>query len=344
MARNKVLAVTVAVALSLLWVWAATEAASSDELKFVGFPSIIAATGEEVQLEGWLEFNEKEHSWASNIRLWVTGHEGRIEPLSIAGPLYDGERAPITVYLAGVPGVATLHAEDVRCPYGIWTIQLIEIPVELYFPLVYKNYPPPTPTPTPTSTPTPTRTPEPTSTPTPTPTSTPRPTKTPQPPPPVTCEELICNGGFEWCGCWDIPTSVARQATYTALVFRTGSLSMRLGITHLSDARSYSSVSQQVTIPGDAVSATLSFWYYPICQDALPYDWQGAIIYDHAWGFLAWAMPKVCSNSQSWTHHTFDLTPYKGQTIILYFNVYNDGVGNLKTAMYLDDVSIQVCH
>jgi len=28
---------------------------------------------------------------------------------------------------------------------------------------------------------------------------------------------------------------------------------------------------------------------------------------------------------------------------VVYFSVYNDGVANLKTAMYLDDVSIQVC-
>jgi hypothetical protein len=119
---------------------------------------------------------------------------------------------------------------------------------------------------------------------------------------------------------------------------------MRLGITHQSDAQSYSSVRQEVTIPGDVASATLSFWYYPICQDVLPYDWQEVIIFDHTLTVpLAWAMPRICSDSQTWTYHTFDLTPYKGQTIILYFNVYNNGVGNRKTAMYLDDVSVQVC-
>jgi uncharacterized lipoprotein YddW (UPF0748 family) len=118
---------------------------------------------------------------------------------------------------------------------------------------------------------------------------------------------------------------------------------MRLGITYQSDAKSYSSVYQEITIPEDAASVTLSFWYYPLCQDALPYDWQGVIIYDPTLSeLLDWAMPKICSDSQTWTHHTFDLTLYKGQTIILYFNVYNDGEGNLKTAMYLDDVSVQV--
>ncbi len=37
-----------------------------------------------------------------------------------------------------------------------------------------------------------------------------------------------------------------------------------------------------------------------------------------------------------------DLTDYAGQRIKLHFGVYNDGQGGL-TAMYLDDVSVQVC-
>jgi len=119
---------------------------------------------------------------------------------------------------------------------------------------------------------------------------------------------------------------------------------MRLGITYQSDVESYSSVRQEVTIPGDAVSATLSFWYYPLCQDTVQNDWQGVIIYDQTLShILAWAMPKICSDSQSWTHHTFNLTPYKGQTIVIYFNVYNNGAGDRKTAMYLDDVSVKTC-
>jgi hypothetical protein len=120
---------------------------------------------------------------------------------------------------------------------------------------------------------------------------------------------------------------------------------MRLGITDQSDIESWSSIYQEVTIPGDAVSATLSFWYYPLCQDTVEYDWQGVAIFDPSWSQppLAWAMPQICSDSQTWTHRTFDLTAYRGQTIIVYFNVKNDGLDNLKTAMYLDDVSVQIC-
>jgi len=118
---------------------------------------------------------------------------------------------------------------------------------------------------------------------------------------------------------------------------------MRLGITDQGDAKSYSSVYQTVTIPASAARAMLSFWYYPLCQDyTAEYDWQEVILYTPSWGFITRAMGKICSNSQTWTHHTFDLSAYKGQTIILYFNVYNDGIGNRKTAMYLDDVSVYI--
>jgi hypothetical protein len=169
MRRTKVLAVMVAIALGLLWAWSAMVTASIGELEFVDFPSEIAVTGEEVRLEGWLKFNQKEHEYAVDINLWVTEHEGRIEPNFIAGPLYDGETTPITVYLEGVPGAATLHADDLRCPYGSWAIQLTQAtPTNT-----------PTITPTPTSTSTPTPTPTNTATPTPTPTNTTTPTPTP---------------------------------------------------------------------------------------------------------------------------------------------------------------------
>jgi len=177
MSRNKLLMIIAVVALGSMWAWSAMVSASIGELEFVGFPSEIVVTGEEVQLEGWLKFNQEEHEYASNIRLWVAGHEGRIEPRFIAGPLYDGDMVAITVYLEGVAGVATLHADDPRCPRGSWTITLIaatptSTPTST-----------PTATGTPTSTPTPTHTPTPTSTPTHTPTSTATPTDTPTPTP-----------------------------------------------------------------------------------------------------------------------------------------------------------------
>ena len=50
---------------------------------------------------------------------------------------------------------------------------------------------------------------------------------------------------------------------------------------------------------------------------------------------------KVCSNLRTWTQVTYNLLPYKGQTIRIYFNDHDDGYGDL-TWMYIDDVSVVV--
>jgi cell division septation protein DedD len=201
MARIKVLVVTVGVTLVLLWAWSAMTAASLGELVFVGIPSQVAVVGDEIQIVGELKFNEKGHEYAVNIRLWVTGHEGRIEPDFIAGPIYDGDTIPITVYLEGVPGTANLHADDLRCPFGLWTVQLTQA-TPTNTPTITPtptNTPTPTPTPTDTATPTPTptNTSTPTSTPTNTPTSTPTETSTPTQTPTPTPYRLYLPGIFK---------------------------------------------------------------------------------------------------------------------------------------------------
>jgi len=185
MAKKKALAMMVALALGLLWAGPVMVTAYIGELVFVGFPSQVAVTGEEVQLEGWLQFVQRGNLSAQNIRVWVSDHEGRVEPWFINGPIYDGEKVPITVYLAGVPGNATLRADETNCPHGFWKIQLVQAtptstPTQTYTPTPTSTpTPTPTPTDTPTVTPTPTETPTPTSTPSPTPTNTATPTPTP---------------------------------------------------------------------------------------------------------------------------------------------------------------------
>jgi hypothetical protein len=52
-------------------------------------------------------------------------------------------------------------------------------------------------------------------------------------------------------------------------------------------------------------------------------------------------MRQVQTDGQ-WRHMTFDLSPYRGRRIVLYFNVINDGNGQ-RTWMYLDDVSVNLC-
>ena len=182
----------------------------------------------------------------------------------------------------------------------------------------------------------------PTPTPTSTPTSTPTPTETPKPPTPTPpCEELIVNGGFETDEGWNFGWTL-RPAVYSTEVVHSGTRSMRLGIIDQTDAPSDSSIWQEVTIPPNAYYASLSFWYYPLSQDPIENDWQEARILDADLINILAQVMKRNSNSQTWTYHTFDLLPYRGQTIAISFNVHNDGDGDLKTAMYLDDVSVAV--
>jgi hypothetical protein len=47
-------------------------------------------------------------------------------------------------------------------------------------------------------------------------------------------------------------------------------------------------------------------------------------------------------DDRAWGFHEFDLADYAGQTIKLHFGAYNDGVGAV-TAMYVDDVSLEIC-
>ena len=132
-----------------------------------------------------------------------------------------------------------------------------------YIPIIWNNLvSPPTPIPTITVTPTDT------------PTVTLTPSVTPEP----TCDNIILNSGFEDTSepnPWERPIT-NYTAQFSTDKPRTGSWSMRTGIVNPNDnIYSYSSTRQQVTIAGNANSATLSVWVFqtsgePIHTQALP--------------------------------------------------------------------------
>jgi hypothetical protein len=98
---------------------------------------------------------------------------------------------------------------------------------------------------------------------------------------------------------------------------------------------------QSITIPANATSATLTFWYMPASHDeSIAFDWQEAEIRNEQGDRLE-RIFRVCDNTWQWTSVSRDLTPYKGQTIQLWFNVHQDGWYD-PTAMYLDDVKVDV--
>ncbi|MDX1523556.1 MAG: hypothetical protein R3264_18155, partial [Anaerolineae bacterium] len=166
-------------------------------------------------------------------------------------------------------------------------------------------------------------------------------------PPPITVEpvtpvvgaNLLTNADFEGDGGWvfgDTPFPGA----YDSAVVRGGSRAVRLGITSGNDAFSFSSIWQRVTIPAEAQQVTLTAQVYPISQDTADSgDVQVIAILDA--GFKVKRKLSVeLSNSQTWETKTFNLSDLAGQTVYIYFSVFNRGRTNLPTAMYVDDVAL----
>jgi len=50
----------------------------------------------------------------------------------------------------------------------------------------------------------------------------------------------------------------------------------------------------------------------------------------------------VLSDARVWTPYEFELRDHAGKTVRLYFDAFNNGNRGV-TAMYVDDVSLQVC-
>ena len=147
---------------------------------------------------------------------------------------------------------------------------------------------------------------------------------------------IVSNGGFETGNLSSWTTGGVYSPTVTTTSAHSGSYSALLGANTEPEPNGDSSLTQTISVP--AGGSTLSFWYWPSTTDTITYDWQEAQIRDTSGNTLA-SVFKVCSNAQAWTQVTFDMTPYAGQNVELYFNAHGDGYGDL-TYMYLDDVSV----
>jgi hypothetical protein len=147
------------------------------------------------------------------------------------------------------------------------------------------------------------------------------------------CTDAITNGGFELDQGW-----ATHQATFDLTRVRSGARSARVGILLGEPGSGYSSVRQQIQLPSGQ-SAVLRLWVSSAGGiDGVDYHY--VVIYDedrstvirHTWR----------SGSQDWTQKEFDLSSHWGQSLLLYIGTFNDGSGS-PAAMYVDDVSLEVC-
>ncbi len=155
------------------------------------------------------------------------------------------------------------------------------------------------------------------------------------------CTELIVNGGFETADAWVLGVSpiMPQYVTYTR---HSGNRALALGITSGANVASYSSARQTVSIPSTVTQATLTFWFYAIASSPATTDYMELVLLD-ATGTVILAKPWQSHNdSRLWNQLSFDMSPWLGQTVQVYFNVYNDGLGGT-AALFLDDVSLQAC-
>jgi hypothetical protein len=269
----------------------------------------------------------------------------------------DGTVAPVLFSSDPPPSFGDSLGQSIAGTGDSGSVYFGEVNWFVFLPLLIKQTPVPTTvTPTPV-TPTPV---------TPTPVTPTPVTPTPETPTPTPgCSNIILNGGFEEPGeAWYLPIT-NYPARFTSSLSYMGEMSMRTGINLADDVYSYSSAWQPVSIPNDAESADLTFYYRPQTSEPLAMrllsnlvtttnnlfeaglgdplnDQQMALILNEDTTHDRTLM-SVLSNSRTWTASpVFDLMDYKGETIWVAFTTYNDGDGN-KTAMYVDEVVWEVC-
>jgi hypothetical protein len=164
------------------------------------------------------------------------------------------------------------------------------------------------------------------------------------------CTDLVQNGGFEQDAAWQRPRT-ALGARYVGQggfpqggTPHSGQRAIRLGTLTATSHASYSSVRQQIHVPTTANVVTLEFWVWMFSQDADGGDRQEAYLLNPDTGGIMVRVWRVdpAQNVPNWQVVRADLTPYRGQDVLLYFNVYNDG-DDKPTALFLDDVHVLAC-
>jgi hypothetical protein len=152
----------------------------------------------------------------------------------------------------------------------------------------------------------------------------------------VSGSSVVTNGGFEsgFSG-WTVSGSPAPIIVTGSGNVHGGSQAAQLGSTTASSTGD-STLTQTVTVPSG--TSTLTFWYSPRCRGSLSVNQVQVQIRNTAGTKLATVL-RVCTYSTTWTPVTFDMSPYAGQTVVLWFSAH-DGNKRKLGSFLLDDVSL----
>ncbi len=155
------------------------------------------------------------------------------------------------------------------------------------------------------------------------------------------CDSVDLNGSFEEDRVWRIPITRS-SARYSTAQAHSGEQSMQIGAQEGGRLESHSIAQTTLTIPNDVVSADLSFWYYPISLDQLGGDSASLYVFDETLSIARDIIPFPIEQGEAWSQVTFDLSGYRGDTVILHILVVNDGDG-IPSTVYVDDLQFQLC-
>jgi len=156
----------------------------------------------------------------------------------------------------------------------------------------------------------------------------------------ASASQLLGNPGFETgtAAPWTATAGVIDNSASPAA--RSGSWKAWLdgyGSAHTDD------LYQQVTIPAAACSATFSFWLQITTAETTTttaYDTLTVTVRNTAGTVLGTLATYSNLNRSGWTQRSFDLSPWKGQTVRLQLRGVEDG--SLQTSFLVDDAAVNV--
>lgn len=154
------------------------------------------------------------------------------------------------------------------------------------------------------------------------------------------CQELLVNGNLEGSAGWSFGATPA-PGTIVGTPVHAGSFAIRLGTTGSTNGAAYSTAYQTVTLPANAQQIILSYWERPGATGDSG-DYREVVALRSNLTVLRSLTRQTGPGDEQWAQRTFDLSDLRGQTLILYLNVYNNGSGATLVS-YLDDLALQSC-
>jgi len=157
---------------------------------------------------------------------------------------------------------------------------------------------------------------------------------------PLACQELLVNGNLEAIGGWTFAATAAPGSIVDDPV-HAGAFAIRLGIAAGTNAQTYSTAYQTIALPAAAEQIVLTYWERPgATGDSV--DYREVLALRPNLSVLRSLERSTGAGNDAWTQRSFDISDLRGQSIVLYFNVYNNGSG-ATLVNYLDDLSLQSC-